>query len=137
MGYRSQGEIVIKGPELVMVPHLTMLRMTQTNPDPWKPRKESSVRIYRDGEDVVWHLQFDDWKWHTDYPDVAECERIWDESQDIEGLSGGRWRIGEEDNDIEANHFGEEWIDTYIERSGSTDFSAKFDDVETFPSLGS
>ena len=105
MGYRSNGGIVIYGPEERMTAHLFQLRATQTHPDAWNDSSE--VRVYKRGEFLVWHFEYTDWKWYPDYPSVCEFERIYAESEDVEDLSGYYWRIGEDPTDIKCSSFGD------------------------------
>lgn len=106
MGYRSNGGIVIFGPEPEMLANLTALRMTQTHPEPWNGELEG-LRLYRDGTDLVWHLEYSDWKMYEFYPDVRELNRIFSESEHFPALSGYRWRFGEDDDDVEHEVFGD------------------------------
>lgn len=106
MGYRSNGGIVIFGPEPEMLANLTALRMTQTHPVPWNGELEG-LRLYRGGTNLVWHLEYSDWKMYDAYPDVAELNRIFSESEHFPALSGYRWRFGEDDDDVEHEVFGD------------------------------
>lgn len=106
MGYRSNGGIVIFGPEPEMLANLTALRMTQTHPDPWGGELEG-LRLYRDGTNLVWHLEYSGRKMYEFYPDVKELNRIFSESEHFSALSGYRWRFGEDDDDVEHQVFGD------------------------------
>lgn len=106
MGYRSNGGIVIFGPEPEMLANLTALRMTQTHPVPWNGELEG-LRLYRDGTNLVWHLEYSDWKMYDAYPDVRELNRIFLESEHFPALSGYKWRFGEDDDDVEHEVFGD------------------------------
>lgn len=106
MGYRSNGGFVIFGPEPEMLANLTALRMTQTHPEPWNGEL-AGLRLYRDGTDLVWHLEYSDWKMYETYPDVRELNRIFSESERFSALSGYRWRFGEDDDDVEREVFGD------------------------------
>lgn len=106
MGYRSDGGIVIFGPEPEMLANLTALRMTQTHPEPWNGDLEE-LRLYRDGTDLVWHLEYSGWKMYEMYPDVGELNRIFSESERFPALSGYKWRFGEDDDDVEHRVFGD------------------------------
>ena len=100
MGYRSDGGIVIFGPEPEMLANLTALRMTQTHPEPWSGEL-AGLRLYRDGTDLVWHLEYSGWKMYDGYPDVDELNRIYRESKHSAALSGYKWRFGEDDDDVD------------------------------------
>lgn len=104
MGYRSNGGMVIYGPKDVMTVHLFRLKVTKTHGEAWTTPE---VRVYEYGGLLVWHLEYEGWKWYSGFDDVKEFERIWSESSEQEELSGYRWRFGEDDNDIERDAFGE------------------------------
>ena len=106
MGYRSNGGIVIFGPEPEMLANLTALRMTQTHPEPWNGEL-GGLRLYRDGTNLVWHLEYSDWRMYDGDPDVDELDRIFSESEHFSALSGYRWRFGEDDDDVEHEVFGD------------------------------
>ena len=107
MGYRSNGCMVIYGSEEDMKAFLMIAKMGQTDPAPWGPIKDSHVRIYKNGKYVVWHLEYEGWKWYTDYPEVAEYERIYNLAQENEDLQGYKVRIGEDYSDIEVSAFND------------------------------
>lgn len=50
-------------------------------------------------------------KWYEDYDEVKNFEKVWKLAQDMIGMSGRFVRIGEEDDDIEQDSFGD--ADTY------------------------
>ncbi len=106
MGYRSNGGFVIFGPEPEMLANLTALRMTQTHPEPWNGEL-TGLRLYRDGTNLVWHLEYSGWKMYDGYADVGELNRIFSESEHFSALSGYRWRFGEDDDDVEHEVFGD------------------------------
>lgn len=120
MGYRSDGGMVIFGPKDIMTAHLTSLRLTQTNKEPWTCPE---VQTYELGDNLVWRLEYADWKWYESYDDIQEFERIWSLSRDEEdqGISGFRWRFGEDDDDNEYGQFGEDDTGFRIERSARDD----------------
>lgn len=121
MGYRSNGGIVIYGPEDVMAAFLVQERLRSDNT---VAHNDDSVKIYKRGDDLVWHLEYEYWKWYEDYPDVAAFERVWTTAYEIseeyrelhsvnvcepttyKSLSGFRWRFGEDSNDTESDTFG-------------------------------
>jgi hypothetical protein len=59
-------------------------------------------------KDGAFILHGDDWKWYPDYPDVQAWEELWENMQDIEGISGYFCRVGEELDDIETEEFGDD-----------------------------
>lgn len=116
MGYRSDGGMVIFGPKDKMIAHLAALRMTQTNLDAWTCPE---VRIYEVGERMFYRLEYCDWKWYNEYPEIAEFNRIWQESEESEdgSIGGFRWRFGEDDSDIDQDSFGENaYFEVVVER---------------------
>ena len=116
MGYRSDGGMVIFGPKDKMIAHLTALRMTQTNKEPWTCPE---VRIYELGDNLVWRLEYTGWKWYDGYDDIGEFNRIYRESENAQdqGINGFRWRFGEVDDDAECAQFGDADTGFYLERS--------------------
>jgi hypothetical protein len=53
-------------------------------------------------------LYGNDWKWYPSYPDVQAWDEMWENMQDIEGISGYFVRVGEENDDIEEMQFGDD-----------------------------
>lgn len=103
MGYRSCGEILIYGPEREMVGFMAAQKLSGLHPC-----------ILEEGEFLthgdlgIYRLQFDSWKWYDSYPDIQAFELFWDsaaEQGDV--LSGWRWRVGEDDGDIERDSFND------------------------------
>ena len=47
-------------------------------------------------------------KWYESYEEIMRFDKLWEIAQGIEGISGKFVRIGEEDDDIEQNSFGED-----------------------------
>lgn len=106
MGYRSNGGMVIFGPEDAMTAHLFWLKATKTHNGPWTCDEVRTVK--KDGL-LIWMLEYFDWKWYSGYQDVEEFERIWHESATADeglGIQGYRWRFGEDDDDATQNSFG-------------------------------
>jgi hypothetical protein len=53
----------------------------------------------------------EDWKWYSDYPLVIAYNEMWENMQDIEGISGYFLRVGEGDGnqmDVEEDQFGDD-----------------------------
>jgi hypothetical protein len=50
----------------------------------------------------------DQWKWYPDYDIVQAWDNLWEQMQEVEGVSGYFCRVGEEVNDIEQESFGDE-----------------------------
>lgn len=117
MGYRSDGGMVIFGPEDAMTAHLFQLKATKTHDGPWT---YSEVRTVKKNGRLIWMLEYSDWKWYDSYSDIQEFERIWRESATANkelGIQGYRWRFGENDDDIEQDSFGsdaEDWDNFHV-----------------------
>ncbi len=59
-------------------------------------------------KDGCFVLYGDGWKWYPDYPDVQAWDELWENMQEIEGISGYFCRAGEEPKDVEDYAFGED-----------------------------
>ena len=58
---------------------------------------------------IVFHAV--DWKWYSEYPFVIAYNEMWEQLQDIEGISGYFLRVGEGDGnqmDIDEQEFGDD-----------------------------
>jgi len=60
---------------------------------------------WRNGE---FYFYGDSFKWYSEYEDVKAWYQLWEDMQDIEGISGYFCRVGEEMNDVETEEFGDE-----------------------------
>lgn len=126
MGYRSYGEMLIYGPAREMVGFMAAQKLSGLHPC-----------ILEEGEFLthgdlgIYRLQFNDWKWYESYPDIQAFERLWDSAaQQDDMLSGWRWRIGEDDNDIEHASFNDSF--------GKLETSIAYDGrIDTTPFIGS
>lgn len=119
MGYRSCGEMLIYGPEREMVSFMATQKFGGMHPC-----------VLKEGEFVthgglgIYRLRFDSWKWYESYPDVQAFERLWSyAAEQDEVLSGWRWRIGEDDGDIEHASFNDSFgkVETSITYDGRID----------------
>lgn len=54
------------------------------------------------------YFHVEDWKWYPDYEVVKAWDDLWEQMQDVEGVSGYFCRVGEEVNDIDEVEFGNE-----------------------------
>ena len=125
MGYRSQVACVISV-DMVKQAHPTK---TDVNDDPvyeWVYDKAKFkemigfIKLTKFWE--LWNTETDsigwadgkfilygaDWKWYPDYEDVQAFDRMFEDMQDIEGISGYFLRVGEERDDIEEHEFGDD-----------------------------
>ena len=59
-------------------------------------------------KDGAFIMHGDDWKWYPDYEYVKAWDEMWENMQDIEGISGYFCRVGEENDDIEQEEFGDD-----------------------------
>lgn len=126
MGYRSYGEMLIYGPAREMVGFMAAQKLSGLHPC-----------ILEEGEFLthgdlgIYRLQFESWKWYESYPDIQAFERLWSlAAEQDEVLSGWRWRIGEDDNDIEHASFNDSF--------GKVETSIAYDGrIDTTPFIGS
>jgi hypothetical protein len=56
------------------------------------------------GGSFFFHVE--DWKWYPDYDIVQAWDELWEQMQEVEGISGYFCRVGEETDDIAQEHFG-------------------------------
>lgn len=66
-----------------------------------------------ESDSIGWHdgkfvLYGDGWKWYPDFEDVKAFHEMFNALSDIEGISGYFLRVGEERDDVEEDHFGDE-----------------------------
>ena len=66
---------------------------------------ESNSIGWRDGKFVLYG---DGWKWYPDFEDVKAFHEMFNALSDIEGISGYFLRVGEERDDVEEDHFGDD-----------------------------
>ena len=59
---------------------------------------------WRAGE---FYFHAENWKWYPDYDIVQAWEELWEQMQDIEGVSGYFARVGEEVDDIVQESWGD------------------------------
>lgn len=60
---------------------------------------------WADGKFVFYGADF---KWYPDYEDVRAFHDMFNQLSDIEGISGYFLRVGEERDDVEEDHFGDD-----------------------------
>lgn len=71
----------------------------------WSNSSDQDAIGWRDGKFVLYGA---DWKWYPDYEDVRAFHDMFNKMSDIEGISGYFLRVGEERDDVEEDHFGDE-----------------------------
>jgi hypothetical protein len=49
-----------------------------------------------------------DWKWYPEYDEVKAWDELWNQMQNVDGISGYFCRVGEEIDDIETHEFGDD-----------------------------
>jgi hypothetical protein len=60
---------------------------------------------WRNGE---FFFHADQWKWYPDYDIVQAWDELWEQMQEVEGVSGYFLRVGEDSTDIVSDEFGDE-----------------------------
>ena len=76
---------------------------------------------WKDGKFILYGA---DRKWYPDYEDVKAWNEMWENMQDIEGISGYFVRVGEETNDIEEMEFGDDPCYDYFNAFSALQFDA-------------
>lgn len=121
MGYRSSGKWVIKGPADTVRAAWAAARLEV---EPFKPAEGVAADLATFNDFQVYYIklgssetgyirfEFYDWKWYLSYPDVQFYERVWGYLYEVEGLSGKRVHI-REDNAIDEESFGDDCIELY------------------------
>lgn len=71
----------------------------------WNTKENEDHFGWRNGKFILYGA---DWKWYPDYSDVRAWDDLWNQMQQIEGISGYFCRVGEERDDIEEMTFGED-----------------------------
>lgn len=71
----------------------------------WNTKEDGKHFGWKDGAFILYGA---DWKWYPDYPDVKAWHDMWENMQDIEGISGYFCRVGEERDDVETDEFGDD-----------------------------
>ena len=104
MGYRSDVAYIIAGPKEEILSFVVEQRLL--NGAIHKALAECTVGELRD--DVLYigfHTQ--DVKWYDSYEDVAMHNALWEAAQTIDEFEGIKTIIGEDDNDITNETFGD------------------------------
>lgn len=71
----------------------------------WSNGTDHDAIGWRDGKFV---LHGNGWKWYPDYEDVKAFHEMFNQMQNIEGISGRFLRVGEESGDVEEDSFGDD-----------------------------
>lgn len=120
MSYRSKGLWVIKGPANDILAAWVACRLAETPPNPaeWDQFKV----FYKDGVGYI-RLEYSGWKWYDNYSDIRFFERVWSnlndfaDEQETNTVSGRRIRVGEENDDIDNDSFGDNTPDIFTSTS--------------------
>jgi hypothetical protein len=119
MGYQSDGRWIVKGPVEAVNAAWAELRLS---PPEFRanqgvitdqPTLDEFVR-YDVGDVGYIRFSYDGWMWYESYPDVQWYKAVWDRLSEHEQLSGRRVRIGENNDDIEDDWFGDEYIELSV-----------------------
>lgn len=76
------------------------------------------------------------WKWYPDFEDVKAFHDMFNKMADIGGISGYFLRVGEERDDVEEDHFGDDpdwdmfYAQTYMTFDGETYLGKRTTDEE-------
>lgn len=126
MGYRSCGEILIYGPKREMGGFMATQKLAGLHPC---VLEEGEFLTH--GDLGIYRLKFDSWKWYESYPDIQAFEELWSRAAEQDGvLSGWRWRVGEDDADIEHASFNDSF--------GKVEISLAYDGrIDSTPFIGS
>ena len=77
--------------------------------------KWSEPELLYSREKGILFLECHDVKWYDDYPDVAAWNKLWEFCRDeVEGISGNLWRLGEDNDDIYNDWFGDYYVTDMI-----------------------
>jgi hypothetical protein len=64
-----------------------------------------------------------DFKWYPEFEDVKEFHKMFNQMQEVEGVSGYFLRVGEESGDVEEEQFGDDPCYDYFYSFSAMDFS--------------
>lgn len=111
MGYRSDVTIRVHGERDVLEAFIVQMKLQWNKEDPFE---ESAIRW--DAQSFI--AEFDDYKWYEDFPFVISWTKALSSLVLRDDICAEFVRIGEDDDDIEYNHFGAEAERTlWVERS--------------------
>lgn len=137
MGYRSYGRMVLTGEKDRVLAIIADLKLRGN-----KHMHEAldEMVLWEDNGEAYLALEFNDWKWYPDYPDIQAFEAIWDafreayeDGEDKPKLDGAFIRVGEDDDDVERRYFGDDPYDlvrSYIVLEG-VNIPSKDDDLRS------
>lgn len=121
MGYRSDGVWLIRGTVEDITAAMVSARMNYPVPSGTMDLGFDLFEVYkaRYNNDIAGYikLEFEGWKWYSSYSDIQWLERLWAHWSENPNLSGTRLHVGEEEDDIEIDRFGDDPTDVYINRS--------------------
>jgi hypothetical protein len=112
MGYRSSGRWIITGPadKVTAAWVLARLEVPPHQPDQGDGHATfDDFDFYVIGDRGYIRFEFDGWKWYPSYSEVRFYEQVWGYLSEIDGLSGCRVHLGE-DNEVEEHRFGDDLV---------------------------
>lgn len=126
MGYRSDGNIRIRGPYEFMLTQIAHLNVTG-NDSVRQVLKDEFILTKKDGDTpekpfLMMSLDYSQWKWYSEYEDVQAFETIWSHFCDLHEetdstaenyeatllIDGAFVRLGEDESDVETRYFGDD-----------------------------
>lgn len=120
MGYRTNGVWLIRGTVEDITAAMVSARMNCPSPSGELDLDFSVFDVYeaRHGNNIAGYikLEFEGWKWYSSYTDIQWFERLWAHWSENPQLSGTRIHVGEEEDDVEVDRFGDDPTDVYITR---------------------
>ena len=129
MGYRSQvaGCISVDGwdknPDQTKFKEMIGFIKLSKFWELWNQEKDNENFGWQDGKFILYGS---DWKWYPDYSDLKAWYELWDNMQEIEGISGYFCRVGEEANDIEEHEFGSDPCYEHFRPYTGIDFEGEY-----------
>lgn len=119
MGYRTDGTWLIRGSVEDITAAMVSARMNipSVSPDADYDIFDVYEANYNGKLFGYIKLEFESWKWYSSYVDIQWFERLWAHWSENPALSGTRVHVGEEENDVEIDRFGDDPTDVYITRS--------------------
>lgn len=115
MGYRSDGLWIIKGHKDDVIAALAAARMNVPPPE-GEYCSLDNFEVYTSGDTGYIKFQYEGLRWYDGYADVEWFNRLWAFWSDDEKLNGTRVRVGENDDDIDRDTFGDDWPEIYVQR---------------------
>lgn len=120
MGYRTDGVWLIRGTVEDITAAMVSARMNYPVPAGSADLGFDAFEVYeaRHENNIAGYIkfEFEGWKWYSSYTDIQWLERLWTHWSGNPRLSGTRIHVGEEEDDVEVDRFGDDPTDVYITR---------------------